>query len=133
MIIISLYIIPNLGLTKTSDLMFIRCHSTQLEPYRVVMKKFVYAPSWHDDVCTCSLTVLYRIHYIIHNYVVIFFLMVRAYFCPYTAPSLIRGLCPRINCAFLYLLPLSPRWILSCLLLSTLWIRLFILLSPCCI
>ena len=71
--------------------------------------------------------------------------MAMEYFCHYSVPSLIRVLCTHTTCASLFIFPLSPRCgdiflyrfhlsprcILSCLLLYPPWIQLFLLLYPC--
>ena len=64
MIIISLYVVPHLGPTKTFDLTFIGYHNIRLESYWTVMKKSVHVLSLNYDVCACALTVFYYIHYI---------------------------------------------------------------------
>ena len=56
-IILSLSRVPHFGLTKTSELAFIRCHQVQLESYRMVVMTSMHAPSYHDDVRACALMV----------------------------------------------------------------------------
>ena len=57
MIILSLSIVPHYSLTKISDLTFIEYHNVCLEYYWMVVTTYVHAPSCHDDVHECALTV----------------------------------------------------------------------------
>ena len=65
MIILSLFILPYLGNTKTSYLNFIGCYNVKLESYHMVVTTSVCAPLWCDDICEHTLTVLYHSHIII--------------------------------------------------------------------
>ena len=64
MIILTLFIVLYYCLTKTYDLTFIRCHNIRLQSCPMVVRTSVSEPSWHDDVCVCTLTFLYHIHYV---------------------------------------------------------------------
>ena len=65
-IMISIYILTYLGLTKIFELPFIVCYNFQLESYWMVMIMSVCALSWHDDVCAC--TVMIFIPYSLHEF-----------------------------------------------------------------
>ena len=68
--ILSLYIIPHYCITKTSDFTSIVCHNVLLESCRMVGMTSMRAPSWHDDICVCALTVF--VPYSIRKFILMF-------------------------------------------------------------
>ena len=110
----------------------------------MVVTTSMRATSWHDGVRACDLT--HFIPYPLHK----FRLTSSFYYCGYgIIPSLRHSmsysrnmsaydLCISFPFFFVstlwrhcfYHFPLSPRCIMSCLLLSPRWIRFFLLLSP---
>ena len=145
MIILPLSIVLHYCLNKTSDLTFIGFHNFWLQSNPMFVMMSIHAPSWYDDVRACALTFLYHIHYV-NSY-----LRCHFHICGYDIVLSLRCaksypwtiylyfLCISFPFYFVYTLwrqffvpfPLSPRSILSCLLLSPRWTLLFLLLCPC--
>ena len=73
-----------------------------------------------DNVCTCTVTVLYHIRYINSDIFHHFLLMAMSYFYPYSVPYLIPRLYQSTTFSFLSLVPLSLCciWLPICLIWS---------------
>ena len=139
MIFLSLSIVLHYCLTKTPDLKV-------TSDFNLVRCSWQCPCVHHHGMTTyvrASSRVSSHIQYINSDLRIHLFVAMTS-FCPYVVPYLIRGLCPRNNCAFLFLFfclhavetffnhfTLSPRCILSCIPLFKQWIQFFLLLSPC--
>ena len=133
MIIIYFSIVLYYCFTKTSELMFIGCHNVRLESCWMVVTASMHALSWHDDICACALTFLYHTHWLNSDLRRHFIIDENGIF-----PSLRRTISyPYTMSAYdlfiFFLFPLSPRCILSFILLSPHWIQFLLLIYPFCI
>ena len=103
------------------------------------------APTWHDDVCTCTLAqfVPYPLHkfrltlssYYLWQWHISVLTLYHSLSADYVCVRLVNffffSLCLKAAETFCLPFPLSPCCILYCLLLSPCCIRFFLLLSPC--
>ena len=133
MIILPLYIFLHHCLTKTSDLIFIICHNVQIQSCCMVVKMSKCSPSWHDTICACTLTcfVPYPLHkfiltssfYYLWLWHISFLTLYHLLSLDYVRVQLVNlftfSLClHNVETFFCTIFSLSPRCILSCLILS---------------